>query len=541
MAQRQEPGSPHAPALAVQAKGWGWGCVEFAIAYAVVAAARWDAVHLPYWCDSLGYVTDGAREILNAGMSPLIYWDWDPGHPPLYYWLTAVIWKLFAGDAPRQIFVGHLLSFGFAALGLWATYRVGRRLRGPLAGLIAAGLLFVSAAYFSQSGQMLMELPITALSTVALLCVLSNRPVGYACAASAAALMKATILPVLGVLLVLAVAESIARGRRSVGIWTVAAVLPLALHGAWWYWHYSTTGWLFHSPNKEAQFPHLGTLKQVSVGTVLRNLRETGGHKLFVEGLFGYLVPLIALAFMPSRGFWRGLRDAWRPGDREGRGRGVASQLVHVWHTRRALVYLALIVGVVFGSLALVRTMGTTARYWLPASPALFLLSAVGLRRLGRAPAVVLAVLLGWLLSAEWWAPAHGYRSSQAFRKMAGQPWDDSLQYTRCVRLYQKMCTYLETHHRDATVYGRWPTLVALDHPYIGYVKRRMKATDNADHPKIDIAVYNNVMCPRDSLCGDRRMDLLVSFDDGPFHIEAYRVGARKWPLKGLLRKWLPI
>lgn len=51
-------------------RGWPRGLLELAAAFALVAACRWEAVRLPYWWDSMGYVTDGAREIIAAHIDP---------------------------------------------------------------------------------------------------------------------------------------------------------------------------------------------------------------------------------------------------------------------------------------------------------------------------------------------------------------------------------------------------------------------------------------------------------------------------------------
>lgn len=518
------------------------GLAEFLIFFAVVAFARWETVRFPYWCDSLGYVTDGAQAIINANMNPLVHWEWDTGHPPLYYYMIAVIWRAFEGNVPAQLFAAHLLTFALSALGLWGTYRIGCALRGVLTGILAAALLFVSAAWFAQSGQMLMDLPIAALAAVALFCILRNRPWLYALSASAAALMKITIIPVLATLLVVSLIEGFRRGRKRGAQWAAAALLPLVLFGSWWLWHYLATGWMFHSPKKEAQFPHVESLEQMDLNLLWINFIRIGWRWVFEEGVLIYALPLMALAFLPSLGFWRGVGAALQFNVAAPRWRRLLGHVFRSVWEQRFLVYLLAISASVFGSLALTRHMGASVRYWLPAYPALFLFTAMGLRRLGRVQAVALALVLCWLLSTEWYRPPHiPFASDAAFNKRLSQVWDDSLQYQRGLVLYQQMARYIGKEHSDANVFCRWPILVLLHRPSVGYVTQPIKTTNDPNATGITLAAFSNFLGGGSPDALSRRYSLtpLATFQDEPFEIVVYRAEPREESeLFQMLREW---
>ena len=518
-------------------RGWVRGIVELTIAFAVVATCRWEAVRQPYWWDAMGYVADGARGIVAAGMSPLIYWDWDPGHPPLWYYLVAVTWKVFRGDVPTQLFAAHLMIYGFAALGLWATYRIGRAIRDTLTGLMAAGLLFVSAAYFAQAGQLLVDLPIAALSAAAMYCVLRDRPYGYALAATAAVLMKESIIPVLAALMAVAAIEGFSRSWKRGWVWVGMAMVPFVLFGVWWLWRFEATGWVLGSPNMDAQLTHVDSLSDMTVAKLADNFARAGWRWIFGEGPLFYALPLMALGFAPSLSTWRGLIAGMRS---NADGRRWRRSLEYVWGSlwrNRALFYTLVVIASVFGSLAVMSYhLGTSARYWLPAYPFMFLLVAMGLRRLGMVPAIVLAVLLGWMLSAEWMAAAHkGFDSTStlAFNKEVPNR-DDSLQYERGVHVLQQMAQYIGSDYPEAKVYCKWPTVVVLDRPEVGYVARKIAISSNADDTDLNLAVMNSFVYGdlSDRIALGRRYTLtpLKTFADGQFKVEVVRLEVRKGP-----------
>ena len=90
---------------------------------------------------ALGLSVDEAYTVVMARRPRLGYFD----HPPLTYWLVALATRVLGGEAPTAVRLPFVLLFGGTT---WLLFRLGRRLFGSPAGLIAAVLLNL-ALYFT--------------------------------------------------------------------------------------------------------------------------------------------------------------------------------------------------------------------------------------------------------------------------------------------------------------------------------------------------------------------------------------------------------
>ena len=115
--------------------------------------------------------------------------------------------------------------------------------------------------------------------------------------------------------------------------------------------------------------------------------------------------------------------------------------------------------------------------------------------------------------------------------------WDDSLRYVPCVRLCQRAAAHIEEHYPNATVYGRWPIVVLLDRPDIGYVTKPIKSTESMGDRAINLAVYASFVCTRDALFEQRELKSIAILREGSFEITLYTVSPKKWSLKDIWRR----
>jgi 4-amino-4-deoxy-L-arabinose transferase-like glycosyltransferase len=256
-----------------------------------------------------------AKEMLDTRAWASPTWDGYPffHKPPLYFWLTALTYRLIGVHE----FAARLWSalFGFGILILTLAYGV--RLRSWTVGAGAVLLLLsVDQAYYSQwwnflslSRVGLMDTALTFWIMMALLLVWQSdrRPWLLALAGIPMGLALLTkAWPGLFALLIALPYRHLTRGRRAgyLRYWTVAAVLTTAIALPWHLWQYSLHGQFF--------------LREYVGFNLLERVLQTiemhhGGPFFYLSvirrgfSIWGYVLPLAYLW-----GVWR----AWHKGDK---------------------------------------------------------------------------------------------------------------------------------------------------------------------------------------------------------------------------------
>ncbi len=97
--------------------------------------------------------------------------------PPLYYWTSAVIYKLSGRVTAGTT---RLPAALYGILGVLFTFLIGKRLFNERVGLIGASLLATSFQYFRMSHFAMMDIPLAALVTGALFFHLKGSKLGFA-------------------------------------------------------------------------------------------------------------------------------------------------------------------------------------------------------------------------------------------------------------------------------------------------------------------------------------------------------------------------
>lgn len=146
---------------------------------------------LPYFWDEADVYAPGARWLALHDLNPTpghFPDDWSRGHPPLLYVVASFAFRLF-GSGPT---VGHALIVPFTALALAATYLLGKERGGRMVGVAAAAMLATSPLFMSMGAFLLPEMPLTALTVLALLLASRGQYVGAAIAGVALVWIKET-------------------------------------------------------------------------------------------------------------------------------------------------------------------------------------------------------------------------------------------------------------------------------------------------------------------------------------------------------------
>lgn len=220
---------------------------ELAIALGVASAwvllVRPGPLSLPYFWDEGDVYAPGARWLAEHDLDPTpghFPDDWSRGHPPLFYLITALLFRMF-GSGP---FVGHALIVPFTALALAGTYALGVERGGRFVGLGAAALLGTSPLFMSMGAFLLPEMPLTALTVLALW-ALSRGKIGVAAVLGVAMVwIKET-----GVFTALAIAGGIFISSARTGKWresirpVVVSLAPLVALGVFFLWQRATAGY----------------------------------------------------------------------------------------------------------------------------------------------------------------------------------------------------------------------------------------------------------------------------------------------------------
>lgn len=403
-------------------------------------AGKLPTLSVPPWWDEVRYVEQAhwlaERSLATAlpGLHPPAQFF---GHPTGLHATLAAIWKITGPSVP----VAHLLIALFAAVGVCATFLLGRYLYGTTTGVLAAALLLLSPIWFAQSGMYLADVPVAALAVLSVYLALSDRYVAYVLCASYMVLLKETAAAVIVALVVYRVLCSgpISRQRLREA---PRYGLPLLAIGAFVIAQKLTTGRFFFI------YTHDISLVTLTPAAVLNQLR-TILRWIFTMQLHWLLTAAIALDLLVN-GEPRRRRELW-------------------------LFGLILVTsGLSFSILYFL------PRYLLPVMPFFFIMGAAAITDLVRparariATVAVVSALMVWsLLHQPMWGNG-----------------EFNLTYVRIVRLQQEAAREIEARYPGARILTTSRLSTQLGTPMFGYVERPLQVVDfrsDSDTARTDV------------------------------------------------------
>ncbi len=202
----------------------------------------------PFFGDAIASTSAAANNIYEANLKTIFYpADADPGHPTLYPYVLAVLWKLFG----RSLWVSHIYSCIWALVLVFVFRKIARTQLKQEQVNQATLLLLLFSAYLSQSAM--------ALNTMAFMCfflfsvygVLRNQRTTIVLWAS---LMCVTHLQAAFMLFSLALfdAYKYAQTVEQLKIWVRnrwwVYAIPFTCFISWLWLHHNHTGWYMVSP-----------------------------------------------------------------------------------------------------------------------------------------------------------------------------------------------------------------------------------------------------------------------------------------------------
>ena len=415
--------------------------------FVTVYLSHWTLLRLPYFWDEGGYYIPAAYDFFRTG-TLIPHSTLTNAHPPLPSLLLAGWWHLsgFVISGTRT------LVCLVTAAALLAVYRLGRRLAGDLAAVLATVLTAVFPVWFAQSTLAHADIFAAAFTLWALSFYLpaedaiggtaAKDRVWTAALFSLAALSKETAVITPLALALFEGIQAVRLRRRSDRpgsaaslAWAAALVAPIVPLLLWYAYHYLRTGYVFGNP----EFLRYNATANLDVHRILLCLWHRLLHLVGHMNLYVATLCTIAAALMPLRAGRKGPRISHRCGVR------IALILVVNW----------IAFSVLGGALL--------TRYLLPMYPLL-----------------LLVCVTTWLERMRWW-PAVAALTFAAF--VAGifinPPYafapEDNLTYRDMIVLHQQAASVIAKRFPEATVLTAWPASAELSIPELGYVRRPLK------------------------------------------------------------------
>lgn len=417
----------------------------FALACAWVAIVRPGPLSLPYFWDEADVYVPGARWLAEHGfdITPAHFDDdYSRGHPPLFYLYAALAFRLL-GESPS---VAHLAVLPFTALGIASTYLLGAWTFDRSVGLAAAVLLACTPMYLAIGNMLLPEVPLTALSALAL-ALFARRKLALAVLLGVAMVwIKETGIFTAAAIGVGELVQQ--RIERRLDMKRIAlATVPLFALGAFFTMQKLSAGYFV--------FPHHADLFAE---------RDVGPLDLLtvVPSLFGWHARWF-LSAAAGAGLMLGTRRAAASGDPAAVDRAPVAAVV------------AACGGLVLFNAIFFTQMFWLERYALPAHPGLLVvLAAAVMNGFVRLAPLSRATLRWGLVALVAFVGVLGLR--------AATPADEeehTFAYADVVRAHQRACDALGP--ADAPVLTSWPMTVELEDPRLGYRRRRLDAIHERD------------------------------------------------------------
>ena len=159
--------------------------------FLLVLITKIPSFSLPYYWDDFNYVIPAVDHVFKSEVTPFL-WEYGLGHPPFFYLLGGLIFRIF-GDS---LIVSHLIIVIFSFLSIYFTYLIGKQLFNKRTAIIASLLLLFTPMFFSFSGLFNLEMPLTAFIIISLYFLIINKYLLYTLFASLAVLTKETAIGV---------------------------------------------------------------------------------------------------------------------------------------------------------------------------------------------------------------------------------------------------------------------------------------------------------------------------------------------------------
>jgi hypothetical protein len=429
---------------------WAQQLLLFAFFFAALMLLHAPLLRLPYFWDEAGYYVPAARDLFLSG-TLIPHSTPSNAHPPLVMAWLALAWPIF-GYSPLVTRTAMLAVSAFSLVGLFRLSRVAANLSVSWA---TVALVALYPVFFTQSSMAQVDLPAAGFTFWALAAYIDSykkedRPWKQAIWFSLAALAKETAILAPLALFCWTVIADLARPRLTESRWrdflppqekgknALYLLLPILPLAAWYFYHYSKTGFLLGNPeffryNVTATFSPL----RILLALLMRLWQLFGYFSL-------YLLTLAALLAMFRK-----------PQIEISQQSEIARPRIPFWMQAAFLV-------VVLAYLAFMSMVGgaVLARYMLPVVPLVVLAFVSTLWRRVRYWRLIVAAVALAFVAGLFNDPPYGFSL------------EDNLSYRDYIILHAEASRFLAMRYPGKPVLTAWPASDELSRPWLGYISR---------------------------------------------------------------------
>jgi len=398
---------------------------------------------LPYHWDEMGAYVTPAKNLADSGLRN-IFIGFSPGprffgHPPLLYTSLALTYKVFGFSV--AVSHGYVLFWSF--LSIFYTYRLGKVLFNKIGGVLASLFLLFTPLYFSQSGLVLGEMPITALGVMAVYYAVRTRILPCVFCSIAAVLMKETAVAIPIAIAIYAIVFQ----KKCYGSTPKLLLfgLPVVTLACFYCWQKSVTGQWVANPYFSSH--SMGSLD-------INNVLSKGVWVASFTCLHQYraLWMLLILLHVLIQG-----KKAWK--------------IEYVLFGLIGLFIIGAFSVIYFGQ-----------RYILAALPYLAIVSAGAITSILQTRSC--QIIIGAFIIVMSMSVRHEHECGYG-------NFDYDMQYTDIIAVNQQCCRYLEQKYPDVRIAAFWPIRYHLSQPWQGYVTRPLTVVKpSEDH---DFVIYHKL------------------------------------------------
>jgi len=425
----------------------------FAILLITIYVLHVPLLRLPYFWDEAGYYIPAARDLLLTG-SVIPHSTPSNAHPPLVMAYLAACWKLFGFST----LVTRSAMLTIAAFTLLGVYRLALRVANrpvATASTLCTGLYPV---FFAQSSLAQVDLAAAGFTFWALDAYVDERPGATAIWFSLAVLAKETALLAPLALFVWhfvspwVMSRIHARGTNALPAspsrtasvdsasssstsskCLVALLIPVAVLGAWFLYHYLRTGYVFGNP-EFFRYNVQATLSPLRIGLAFL-------MRLWQVFIYMHLAVLTLLM-------------VWAMSHPPLRNENERSRIPIPIQLAFGVVILAYVLAMsVIGGAVL-------ARYMLPVVPLMIIIAVSTLWRRIRMWPLLIALTGGAFVAAWFLNPPYSFAP------------EDNLAYRDYIVMHQHAAWYLAQHYGNGPALTAWPASDELSRPYLEYVNK---------------------------------------------------------------------
>ncbi|MFB0564111.1 MAG: glycosyltransferase family 39 protein [Candidatus Aminicenantaceae bacterium] len=401
----------------------------FIVIFTLLIVIKLNTLTAPFHWDVMGYAVPTTEAVYHNGV--LIDKSSPINHPPLFFIVHALIWKIFG----KSLLVSHLFNIVLGSLGLTFLFFLAKELYGSRVAVTATLLLTFNQIFFSQVGQVYLSIALMSTAILSVYFYLKKKYVLYIISASLMLLVKETSVVVLIAIIAFDFLINLFKKERIGKVikrLALAAIPGISLL-TWLFSHYLVTGWVYKTEDvflNEGNYISLlfkNFIKHLIYDSSLENVNR-------VNWIIFLLVIVSTVIFIRKKSY------------------------------KYEILFLLIIVGnVAFFSLT-----EDLPRYFLIIFPFYLLMGARALVMLANSFKYKNIILIAVIISITVLSVMnyHGTRNTDGWRL------ESNMEYLDMVRLHKTVGKFIEAKYPHCKVATTFPLIIAFTEPWYGYVKK---------------------------------------------------------------------